>query len=60
LLVKCVGHHGRAEQELHGASRHPELDLIERFFFDEVALLNVDAVNAGLERADYHQPGDGE
>jgi hypothetical protein len=47
LLVEAVGHHRCAEQIAHLAAGHAGLDLVDRRLIEEIALLDVDAVDAG-------------
>ena len=46
VLMKRIGHHRRAEQKLNGAAGHADRYLINRVFLDQIALLDVDSVNA--------------
>ena len=55
--MEAVGHHRRAEQKLDLAAGHADLDLDDVLVVEQVALLNVDAVDAGRERQDGESDG---
>src|SRR6202166_415152 len=46
FLVETVGHHRRAEQVAYLAARHAGFDLFDRRLVQEIALLDIDAVDA--------------
>ena len=50
--MEAVGHHRRTEQELDLAPAHTDLDLHDIVIVQQVALLNIDAIDAAREEQD--------
>lgn len=46
IAMERIGDHGRAEQKLHLFARHTRCEFFTCFGFDDVALLNLDAMHA--------------
>jgi hypothetical protein len=51
-VVECAGHHRRAQQVVHLAVRHADLDLGNRRRIQIIALLDRHAVNAAAQGPD--------
>lgn len=47
VIIENIFYNGCAENKVHLALRHAAAQLVEHFLSDDVALLNVDFINAG-------------
>ena len=49
VLMETVLNHWRAQQELDLAAGHSNLHLIDYVLFEQIALLNIDSIDAGTQ-----------
>ena len=59
VAVEAVGDHRRAEQELDLAARHADVDLDDVLVVEQVALLDVDAIDASREGQSQRERSNG-